>query len=205
MSPKGNREIERFLEIADRLYEAAYLRGKEGNLSCRLENGNVLISPTSVCKGELNAEELVEVDLKGRKIKGELPPSSDVRLHLFIYNSRPDIFACLHAHPVYATTFSVLGEKEAMTVLPEADIVLGPVAFLDYTPPKTKEVPKEMGKLLKTCEVFVLTRHGALTIGANLEEAFYRMETLERCAQVAFLSNLYCKTSSSNRSIHPPD
>ncbi|TET66676.1 MAG: class II aldolase/adducin family protein [Candidatus Zixiibacteriota bacterium] len=205
MSPKGNREIKRFLDIADRLYKAGYLRGKEGNLSCRLESGNVLISPTSVCKGELSAEHLVEVDLNGRKITGELPPSSDVRLHLFIYNSRPDISACLHAHPVYATTFSVLGVKEAITVLPETDIVLGSIAYLDYTPPETKEVPKELGELLKTSDVFILRRHGALTIGANLEEAFYRMETLERCAQVAFLSNLYSKTSSSDRSIHPPD
>jgi len=205
LSPKGNREIKRFLETADRLYEAGYLRGKEGNLSCRLENGNVLISPTSVCKGELTAEHLVEVDLKGRKITGELPPSSDMRLHLFIYNSRPDIFACLHAHPVYATTFSVLGRREEITVLPETEIVLGPIAYLDYTPPETKEVPKELGELLKTSDVFVLKSHGALTIGANLEEAFYRMETLERCAQVAFLSNLYSKTSSSDRSILHPD
>jgi L-fuculose-phosphate aldolase len=205
LSPKDNREIKRFLEIADRMYEAGYLRGKEGNLSCRLENGNVLISPTSVCKGDLNAEDLVEIDLNGKKIRGELSPSSDLRLHLFIYNSRPDIFACLHAHPVYATTFSVLGRREKITVLPETDIVLGPIAFLDYTPPETQQVPKEMSKLLKTSDVFVLTRHGALTIGASLEEAFSRMETLERCAQVAFLSNLYSKMSSGERSIRPPD
>lgn len=201
MSQKGKSDIEELVETAHRLYRGGYLRGREGNLSCRRENGNVLISPTSHCKGELTADDLVEVNLEGERVSGDHSPSSDVGLHLFIYKRRPDVNACLHAHPVYATVFSVLGEKEKITVLPEMEIVLGRIAFLDYTPPETKEVPKIMEKLLQTSNAFILTRHGALTVGESLQEAFYRMETLERCAQVAFLSNLYLKTRSPGEKI----
>jgi L-fuculose-phosphate aldolase len=193
LSQKGKSDIEELVETAHRLYREGYLRGREGNLSCRRENGNVLISPTSRCKGELTPDDLVEVNPEGERVSGNHSPSSDVRLHLFIYKHRPDVNACLHAHPVYATVFSVLGEKEKIMALPEMEIVLGEIAFLDYTPPETKEVPKAMEKLLQTSNAFILTRHGALTLGGSFEEAFYRMETLERCAQVAFLSNLYLK------------
>jgi len=85
------------------------------------------------------------------------------------------------------------------------EIVLGRIAFLDYTPPEAKEVPKETAKLLTTTDVFVFTRHGALTLGESLEEAFYKMETLERCAQVAYLSNLYSKAHFPDKSIDLPD
>jgi len=147
----------------------------------------------------------VEIDLAGKKIRGQLPPSSDTRLHLFIYKHRPDVSACLHAHPVYATVFSVLREKDKITVLPEMEIVLGRIAFLDYTPPQTKQVPKETAKLLTGTDVFIFTRHGALTLGESLEEAFYKMETLERCAQVAYLSNLYSRACFPDMSMHFPD
>lgn len=127
--------------------------------------------------------DLVIIDPKGNPI-GEGVPSSEIKLHLRMYARRPDCQAVIHAHPIVATAFALAGETIPDNLLPEAAYVLGSVATVPFTMPGTDEVPNAIDPLLDDHKTFLLSHHGAVTMGKNLEDAFNRMEVLERVAQM---------------------
>jgi L-fuculose-phosphate aldolase len=115
-------------------------------------------------------------------------PSSELKLHLQCYASRPDCHAVIHAHPLTATAFTLVGETIPDDLMPEAAYVLGPVVNVPFAMPTTEEVPKAVKPYLATHKTLLLSHHGAVVIGTNLSDAYNRMETLERIAKIVFMA-----------------
>lgn len=160
----------------------------EGNLSCRLDAKTLLCTPSMKHKGQLRPEDIVKVDLKGNVI-GSGKPSSELLLHLEIYQQRVDCQAVVHAHPPVATAFALAHETLPDNLLPEAAIVLGSVALVPFAIPGTKETQEVIRPLLADHKSFLLANHGVVTLGDSLFDAFARMETLERVLQVYLVAS----------------
>jgi len=178
------------IEAGRRLYLRGLVAGREGNISVRLPQGHILITPRGLSKGFLQEGDLVIIDTEGRVVSGDREPSSEWRMHVAAYRYRPDVGAVVHAHPPLATAFSVARGKLPLEGLPEVLLVMGPVASVPYAPPGTEELAQKLLPFWKGHDAFLLCNHGALTLGKDLEEALYRMEVLEQCASIMFYASL---------------
>lgn len=170
-------------EVGRRLYERGLVGATEGNLSVRLDENRILCTPSGVSKGSLEPHQCIVIDSEGQPTDGGLP-SSEIKMHLRIYARRPDCQAVVHAHPPTATGFALAGETIPDDLLPEAALVLGSVALVPFAMPGTDEVPDAIEPFLAVHKTFLLSNHGAVVMGKDLKDAFNRMETLERIAQI---------------------
>jgi L-fuculose-phosphate aldolase len=136
-----------------------------------------------VSKGHLEPEQLVLISAAGEPVRGGCP-SSEIKLHLAIYGALPDCNAVVHAHPITATAFAMEEKTIDTRANEEAATVLGDVALVPFAPSGSAELGRAIMPLLNGRSAFLLTRHGAVTLGSDLWEAFYRMETLERFARI---------------------
>ena len=173
-----------------RLVEADLLGAAEGNLSARLAGGTFLVTPSGVSKAALRPDQLLEVDAAGRVVSGSGRPSTELPMHLAAYAARPDAMALVHAHPVTAVAFTIAGLAWPGDLVPEAAVTLGPVAIAPFAIPGTAEVPASLAPFLAGHDVLLLSRHGALCLGATVDEAVGRMETLERVARMALIARV---------------
>jgi len=131
-------------------------------------------------------EDLIVVDYEGNVLEGRKKPSSEVFMHLRIYKDRPDVNGVVHAHPPKATGFAVAGIPLTQCVLPEVIVSLGGIPLAEYGTPGTDEFYEPVLKYLQDYDAFLLQNHGALTIGPDVMGAYYKMETLEHFAHIAF-------------------
>lgn len=175
--------------IGQKLYAKGLLAGTDGNISGRLDDNTILITPSCHPKGELDPDEMVILDLDG-KVMGNGKPSSEYKMHLLLYNELSHINAVVHAHPPVTTAYSVAGQSFPIDILPEGIIVLQKMAWVDYGTPSTGELPDQIAKHLPDADIFVLKNHGVTTVGKNLEEAYLKLETCEHQAKIALYSNL---------------
>lgn len=168
-----------------RLWQKGHVVASEGNLSCRLSPQRLLFTPSGMSKGHLKPNDLVITDMHGSVIgKGKV--SSEYLMHLEVYRQRPDCQAVVHAHPLHATALAIAGESIPDLLTPEAVDVLGSVALAPFAMPGTLEVPASIQPLLPDHRAILLSHHGALCLGKSIEDALFRMETLERCAELTF-------------------
>src|SRR5690348_3088552 len=116
---EGRGTAEQIVLVCRRLYERGLVAGPDGNVSVRLEDGSILVTPSGMSKVDVTVEDLVTVDADGAVIAGRRGPSSELRMHLRIYRRRPDVHAVVHAHPPTATGFAVAGYSFVAPVLPE--------------------------------------------------------------------------------------
>jgi L-fuculose-phosphate aldolase len=181
---------EQIVEVGRRLYARGYTASNDGNISVRLDDGRLLMTPKSVCKGFMGVEMMCITDLDGRKLAGERDPSSEMQMHLEVYRQRPDVNAVVHAHPPIATGFAVAGIPLDRAVLAEVVTTLGSVPIAEYATPSTKELPEAVRQYVKAHDGMLLANHGALTIGADLFSAYYKMETIEHFAKISLVARL---------------
>ena len=189
MSIAIRREI---VSVCRRLYERGLIAGQDGNVSVRLPGGRVLVTPAGMSKVDVGVNDLVEMRL------GEVASSRDTRhatrsgprassevlMHLRIYQRRPDVNAVVHAHPPTATGFAVAGEGFTDCVLPEVVYQVGQVPLLRYATPGTEGLADSFEPYVATHDAFLLANHGATTIGMTLLLAHQRMESLEHAARI---------------------
>ena len=178
------------VEIGRRLYARGYTASNDGNISVRLDEGRLLMTPTSVCKGFMTPEMMVITDLDGRKLQGERNPSSEMQMHLEVYRRRPDVQAVVHAHPPIATGFAVAGIPLDRAVLAEVVTTLGSVPIAEYATPSTRELPEAVRQYVQAHDGMLLANHGALTLGKDLFSAYYKMETIEHFAHISLVARL---------------
>jgi L-fuculose-phosphate aldolase len=178
------------VETCHRLHARDLIGAGEGNVSARLGADAVLVTASGVNKGYLGPDDLVVVDLAGKVTAGAGRPSTELRMHLAAYAARPDVHAIVHAHPVTAVALTVAGAPPPNDLVPEAAVSLGEIVVAPFATPGTDEVPASLAPHLARHDVLLLERHGALTLGRTLAEAFDRMETLERVARVALVARL---------------
>jgi len=175
------------------IHGRAFVASTDGNISVRLDSRRVLTSPTGVSKGLMTSDDLVVTDLKGRKLSGRREPSTELAMHLLIYNRRPDVHAVCHAHPPIATAHAAAGLPLNKALLSELVIALGCVPVARYGTPGTPELSDSLEPLVQDHDAILLANHGVVTCGADLLTAFFRMETVEHFAQVSLASELLGK------------
>ncbi|HXE72725.1 MAG TPA: class II aldolase/adducin family protein [Candidatus Nitrosotenuis sp.] len=167
-----------------------FVSGTSGNFSQRLDSRTLLMTPSGMHKGDVVEDDLVRMTVEGQ-VLGSGRPSTEYRMHLAIYQARPDVHAVAHAHPPFATGFAAAGLALDQPLLPETLMVLGPrVPLVPYGTPSTDELPRAMQPYLPDHQAFLLANHGAVTLGSTMAEAVHRMETLEFFARVLLYARL---------------
>src|SRR3982074_2870359 len=130
------------VEAGRRMYARGYTASNDGNISVRLDEDRLLMTPKSVCKGFMTPDMMCITDRDGRKLQGDPDPSSGELLHPKVYRQRPDVRAVVHAHPPTATGFAVAGIPLDRAVLAEVVTTLGSIPIAEYATPSTKELPE---------------------------------------------------------------
>jgi L-fuculose-phosphate aldolase len=148
------------------------------------------MTPKSVCKGFMSTDMMCVTDLEGRKLQGDRDPSSEMLMHLEVYRQRPDVNAVVHAHPPIATGFAVAGIPLNRAVLAEVLTTLGSIPIANYATPSTRELPEAVRGYIKAHDGMLLANHGALTVGADLYSAYFKMETIEHFAHISLVARL---------------
>jgi L-fuculose-phosphate aldolase len=170
--------------IGQRMYQRGYVAATDGNISVKMVDERVLITPAGVCLGELRPEELVVTELGGTVCDQSQRPSTELPMHLEVYGQRPDVGAVIHAHPPLATAFTVAGISLAQCVIPEVVLSMGTIPTTEYASPSTEAGREAVRELIKKHDALVLDRHGALTVGPDLISAYRKLEKVEHAAQV---------------------
>jgi L-fuculose-phosphate aldolase len=178
------------VEIGRRMYARGYTASNDGNISVRLGSDRLLMTPKSVCKGFMTADMMCITDLDGKKLQGDRDPSSEMLMHLEVYRQRPDVQAVVHAHPPTATGFAVAGIPLNRAVLAEVLTTLGSIPIAEYATPSTKELPEAVRHYIRAHDGMLLANHGALTVGADLYAAYYKMETIEHFAHISLVARM---------------
>jgi L-fuculose-phosphate aldolase len=177
------REIVR---VCRRLYERSLIAGGEGNVSARLSDRTILVTPSGASKIDVSEADLIVVDRGGKQVAGSGRASSELGMHLRIYDRRPDVNAVVHAHPPFATAFAVAGEDMMAPVLPEILVLIGGVPLVPYATPGSAALADAIEPFLSAHDALLMANHGATSFGSTLSIAHQRMESIEHGAQILF-------------------
>ena len=175
-------------DIGKRIYDRGMVAANDGNISVKISDNEFLCTPTGVSKGFMTPDYICKVDAKGNVIQanGNFKPSSEIKMHMRVYEQRPDVKSVVHAHPIYATSFAIAGIPLTQPIMPEAVIALGCVPIAEYGTPSTMEIPDAVEKYLPYFDAVLLANHGALAYSDSLLAAYHKMESLEFYAELLF-------------------
>jgi L-fuculose-phosphate aldolase len=180
------KELVRFSKWVSRL---GFAPGTSGNLSVRLDQDRLLITPTGVSKALVRRADMVIVDLQGRLLSGTRSVTSEVGMHLAIYEKRADVQAVVHSHPPIATAFACSGRALDEMLCQEAAMTVGSIPLAAYATTGTDEVAASLRPYIAEHDAILLENHGAVSSGKNLLDAFMKMETIEHLAHVALVAH----------------
>jgi L-fuculose-phosphate aldolase len=166
------------------VHQQGWVAATDGNLSVRLDDSTILTTPTGISKGMMLPEDMVVMDLEGRKLSGHRNPSSESLMHLTIYRTRPDVRAVVHAHPPVATGFACAGLALDQPMCAEVVVTLGAIPLAEYATTGTPQLSDSLLPYLPDYDAILLANHGAVSYGCDLESAYMKMETVEHFARV---------------------
>jgi L-fuculose-phosphate aldolase len=181
---------EDIIRIGQLVFQKGWVAANDGNITIRLDAERVLATPTGVSKGMMQVDDLIIVDMKGNKISGRAERTSEIAMHLTVYEMRPDIKAVLHAHPPVATGFATAGKSLNLALLPEVVISLGCVPLAAYGLPGTAALTEPMLPLIPKYDAVMMANHGAVCYGEDVYKAYFRMETMEHFARIQLVAEL---------------
>ncbi len=162
----------------------------DGNLSIRLDNDHVLITPSGLRKEDMYVEAPIVIDMDGEPVGDSRRPSTEFKVHLEAYRQRPDVRAVIHAHPPKAIAFTIAEAPLETCMLPEVVVTMGDVPVAPYATPSTTALPESMRDLIRQSDTLMLARHGSVTVGKNLADAFKKLEKLEHNAQIMIYARI---------------
>lgn len=175
-------------------YARGLLTASDGNISARLPDGRILITPSGVGKGRLSSGDLLIIDLEGNVVKLADDPllrsTSEQAMHLEVYRQRPDVRAVLHAHPPYATALTAVRPEIRMDILPEMVAAMGQVPITSLAMPSSEQTAEVIRELIPHHDAIMIRQHGSLTVGANLEEALIHLERVEHVAKTIVIAEM---------------
>lgn len=178
----------KIIDFMKRLCNSNLTTSLGGNISLKISDNKVLITPSSIDKAELKEDEIVVLDMDGNVMEGRNKPSMEFMMHLAVYQKRPEIKAIIHAHPHYSTLFSSADIPINLNFTAEACKNIKSIGMAKYKMMGTKELADEVADKAKGNNVVLMQNHGVLTVGNDLLEAFYRMEVLEQAAKMTYHS-----------------
>ncbi|HIS69610.1 MAG TPA: class II aldolase/adducin family protein [Candidatus Gallacutalibacter stercoravium] len=183
---------EQICDVCHKMWQQGWVAANDGNVTVKLEDGTFLATPTGISKSFITPEKLLRVNSQGEVLEGleGYRPSSELKMHLRCYEKRDDVGAVVHAHPPTATGFAVAHLDMDRYTMIESVLTLGSVPVTPYGTPSTYEVPDAITPYLQEHDALLLENHGALTMGADVITAYYRMETLELWAKISLVAHL---------------
>jgi len=173
------------------MWQLGWVAANDGNISAKLPDGTYFATPTGISKSFITPDKLVHIDDKGNLLEeSQYRPSSEIKMHLRCYHDRDDVGGVVHAHPPVATGYAVANIPLDDYSMIETVIALGSVPVTPYGTPSTNEVPEAIAPYIQEHDAVLLQNHGALTLGADVLTAYYRMETLELFAKISMNARL---------------
>ncbi len=179
--------IAQFLRVFRLAYNRGLVSGAEGNGSVKTEEG-IYITRSGASKGLMEPEDVILIDEKGNVLEGSGEPSSELPLHLKLYETLPDLGAIVHAHPPFSTAYTILEERFPLEALAEIFIATRGVSLVPYAPPSSEELAVLVADAASESDIFLLMRHGVVSIGGSLLEAYTRLEALEATIRVMMIA-----------------
>lgn len=173
-------------QVARMAYDKSFITNVDGNFSVRLGEREILITPAGMPKAFLTPDQIAHVDLDGNVVSGATRPSSEISMHLLAYKERPEMRAICHAHPKHAVAFTLAGLTLDVTVIPEVVVTIGTIPTAPYGTPGTMELPESLRSIIRQSDVVMLERHGALTLGTSIIDAFRKLEVVEHTAEILY-------------------
>ncbi len=177
------------IRVGKLLHDKGFIAATDGNISVRLNEHQILATPTCMSKGMMTSEDLVTVDMRGKKMSGFREVSSEIAMHLMIYRVRPDVNAIVHAHPPTATGFAAAGKALDQALVSEIVIALGEVPLAEYATPGTSQLCDNIEPFVEDHDAVLMANHGVVTYGDELLTAYMNMETVEHFAKIALVAH----------------
>ncbi len=178
------------IQVGRLVFQKGWVAANDGNITIRLDNERILATPTGTCKGMMTPDDLIIVDYQGNRISGRRERTSEIAMHLKVYEMRPEIRAVVHAHPPVATGYATAGRSLSEGLLPEVVIGLGCVPLAAYGLPGTPALTEPMIPLIPKYDALLMANHGAVCYGEDVLQAYFRMETMEHFARIALVAEL---------------
>lgn len=181
------------VQVGRLLYEKSLIVAGDGNISARLDDHRILTTPSGLCKGMMSEDQLVIIDMAGRRVdtpieaNKHLRPTSEISMHVEVYKQRQDVQAVVHAHPPYAIALSMANISLADCMLPEVIVTLGLIQTMPYSTPSTPENALAIRQAIQSHDAVVLQRHGSLTVGQSPLDAFFKTETVEQIGRITYM------------------
>ncbi len=186
MTIKAKNELVRFARL---LHQHGYTAALDGNLSVRLSDGRLLATRSGCHKGLMTSDDVLLLDESGKKLQGDGEPTSEIAMHLACYAARDAVRAVIHAHPPHAIAATLVGVSLQAPILPEAVIALGAVPTLPYERTGTTDLADSVEGAIWGHPAVMLERHGSVTVGTSLLDAFCNLESLEHTAKILLLAH----------------
>jgi L-fuculose-phosphate aldolase len=190
MLPSEQQLREDIVRTGRMMYQRGWIAASDGNISVRMDRERILATPSGVCKGAMEASDLIVCDNDGNKIDGERQRTTEMAMHVAIYSARPDVCGIVHAHPPISTGFAVAGKALNLGLMPELIVTMGSVPLAEYGLPGTPALVDGMLPYVGKFNAILLANHGAVCYGADLYQAYARMESLEHMARIALVAEM---------------
>jgi L-fuculose-phosphate aldolase len=190
MNKSEQEHREDLIRVCRLIYDKGWVAMNDGNVSIRLNGDRILCTPTAVSKGMVTEKDLIICDAEGRKMAGQREGTTEIAMHLTVYNIRPDVGSVVHAHPPVATGFATAGRALDKALLPEVVIQLGAVPLATYGLPGTTALSDGMLPFIPDYDALLLENHGCTTWGKDVWQAFFRMEMVEHFARITFVAEM---------------
>lgn len=189
--PVSERELrQQIVETGRLVYQKGWVAANDGNISARLSADRMLATPTGISKGMMHEDDLIICDMKGNKVEGDRDRTTEIAMHVAIYELRPDIHAVVHAHPPVSTGFATAGRSLNLALLPEVVIGLGCVPLAQYGLPGTPALTDSLKPYIPRYDALLMANHGAVCYAESVQRAYFKMETLEHTARITLVAEL---------------
>lgn len=176
-------------EIGSLCYQRNYIVGADGNISGRLSDGTLIITPAGAMKGFLTPRNLAHVDMRGEVLDDGPKCSSEVGIHIVSYEERPEMKAVLHCHPPHCVAMTVAGIDLQVPIIPEIVVTIGGIPTTPYATPGTDELPDSIRDVVRCSDTLVMKNHGSVTLGTNLLDAYKKLDMIEHTARILWLAH----------------
>lgn len=176
--------------IGELCYQRGFIVGADGNISAKMMDGSILITPAGAMKGFLSPHQIAHVDMNGRTLDDGPNASSEIGIHLVAYEERPDVRAMCHAHPPHAVALTIAGVDMQMPIIPEIIVTIGGIPTAPYGTPGTPELPETIREIVRCSDTMIMQNHGSVTVGPNLMDAYKKLDMLEHTARILWLAHV---------------
>ena len=176
-------------EIGKLCYARNYIVGADGNLSARMKDGTILITPTGAMKGFLDPQHIAHIDMAGNVLDAGPRASSEKAIHIVVYEERPEMKAIVHAHPPHAVAMTIAGIDLQQPFIPEIIVTIGGIPTAPFGTPGTQELPESIRAIVRCSDTVIMKNHGSVTMGTNLLDAYKKLDMVEHTAKILWLAH----------------